>query len=155
MGSECAEQAEDTIWDGGGVSHISVVAAIRVLDRFGDVFGLREELDVKLELARLEKNTCTAEKHEDTVVSEVLMCKEEFLAMMGLCRKEQVDEIKNDINIRRERARTRTRLRSGTRRKQSPNVALVGGKRSKERSATRREDGVNKKGKGKGGTDQS
>jgi len=147
--SECPDLAEDTIWDGRGVSHISVVAAIRMLDRFGDVFGLREELDVKLELARLEKNTCMTEKQEDTVASEVWECKDEFLAMMGLCRKEQVEEIKNDINIRRERARTRTRLRSGTRRKQSPNVALVGGKRSKDRSATRRVEGVKKKGKGK------
>ena len=34
-------------------------------------------------------------------------------------------------------------------RKQSPAVSLVGGKRSKDRSSTRREVWVNKKGKGK------
>jgi len=147
--SECPDLAEDTIWDGRGVSHISVVAAIRVLDRYGDVFGLREELEVKQEIVRLEKNTGMTENQGNMVSPEKRESKEDFMAMLGLCRKEEVEELKNEINIRRERARTRTRLRSGTRRKQSPNVALVGGKRSKDRSAARRVEGVNKKGKGK------
>ena len=48
--------------------------------------------------------------------SEVMGRKEDFLAMMGLCRVEEVESRVAEIDHRREIARSTTRLRSGNRR---------------------------------------
>eukprot|EP00092_Neocalanus_flemingeri_P020560 GFUD01022274.1.p1 GENE.GFUD01022274.1~~GFUD01022274.1.p1 ORF type:complete len:479 (-),score=161.12 GFUD01022274.1:40-1476(-) len=130
--SMCLNMAEDTIWEGWGITHISLVAAIKVLGRYGDVFDLGEELAVKQQVAELDKMGHVMEKQKDTGGLNQGQCKEEFMAMMGLCRKDEMEKIKTDINTRRELARSNTRLRSGARRKQSP-AADVGRKRARGR----------------------
>ena len=103
------------------MSHISLVAVVRMLKKFGDVFGLKEEFAVKMELAELEKRMdLMVMRDTDQSVSKKfcseLEGKEKFLGGLGLCRTELVICIELEIKSRTEEARTTIRLRSGSRR---------------------------------------
>ena len=43
----CTDHKEDLVWDGWAVSHVSLATAVSVLDKYGDVFGMRKEFMVK------------------------------------------------------------------------------------------------------------
>ena len=115
--SVCPNLKEDTIWSGWEVSHISLAAALRVLDRYGDVYSLREELEIKQHL-EMDKETCMVEDQVtlDTTCSLLVDGKKEFMAMMGMCRVEDVETMQSDIKNRREIARRSRTTRSGIRR---------------------------------------
>ena len=108
--SVCTDLKEDLMWDGWTVSHVSLTAAIKVLDKYGDMFEVREDLIVKQQLAELEKKMVTRTASADE------RSKKDLLSVMGLCRVEEVDAILEETNHRREVARSSMRLRSGSRR---------------------------------------
>eukprot|EP00092_Neocalanus_flemingeri_P016481 GFUD01017834.1.p1 GENE.GFUD01017834.1~~GFUD01017834.1.p1 ORF type:complete len:748 (-),score=208.65 GFUD01017834.1:247-2490(-) len=127
---------EDTVWDGWSVSHISLGAVLKVLDKFGDSLGVREEIELKLR----ELNNINGQMvmKEDNPCLALCDCKEEeFLAIVGLCRKDKVQDIRNDLKIKKDLTRSKRSMRSGTRRKQTSGMDLVQTKRARESSAAR------------------
>jgi len=149
--SVCTNLREDLVWDGWAVSHVSLETAVRVLDKYGDVFGMRKELLVKQQVGEMRKEPHHMEEQTGlgATCSEVLDGKENFLSMFGLCRVEEVSSRVAEIDRVREVARSTTRLRSGNRRKQSPWEGMTEGKRP--RAVNVRNSGKKnvKKGKGK------
>eukprot|EP00092_Neocalanus_flemingeri_P084779 GFUD01106549.1.p1 GENE.GFUD01106549.1~~GFUD01106549.1.p1 ORF type:complete len:733 (-),score=206.09 GFUD01106549.1:247-2445(-) len=127
---------EDTVWGGWSLSHISLGAVLKVLDKFGDSLGVREEIELKLrELNKINEETVMK---EDNPCLALCDCKEEeFLAIVGLCRKDKVQDIRNDLKIKKDLARSKRSMRSGTRRKQTSGMDVVHSKRARESSAAR------------------
>ena len=91
------------------MSHVSVPAATRILDQYGDVFGKMDDLVLEQQLFELER-TAAVEKEVE------MMNKIEVFARVGLVRVEEYDALAADLIYRRETARRTTRLRSGSRR---------------------------------------
>merc|ERR1719318_1614418 len=152
--SVCTNLREDLAWDGWAVSHVSLAAAVRVLDRYGDVFGMRKELLVKQQVGELGDRSHHVEEQTGVgaTSSEELGSKENFLSMFGLCRVEEVSSRVAEIDRVREVARSTTRLRSGNRRKQSPRDGVVEGKKARGGRVVNVRDAAKKsekKGKGK------
>ena len=101
---------------------LSLMSAWQLLSgcwtEYGDVFEMRKEYMVKEQVGELGKKTHPMDDQTrlGATSSEVMGRKEDFLAMMGLCRVEEVESRVAEIDHRREIARSTTRLRSGYRR---------------------------------------
>merc|ERR1719318_2527940 len=120
--------SSDLVWDSWKVSHVSVKFVVKILEKYGDVFGQIDDLVIKQQLFNLEKVAIVEESSQDQIES-----KEEMLARVGLCRKEDLRRKTAEIERIREEARAATRLRSGVtkRRKQPPPADETASKKKK------------------------
>ena len=92
------------MWDGWEVSHVSVEAAVKMLDKYGEVFELKSGLIIKQQLAELEKKhpPRMEEKNVTSTSSENLRSKNHLLSVMGLFRVEEVDAMVAEANHKRD-----------------------------------------------------
>jgi len=116
--SMAPDLSTDLVWDAWKVSHVSVQLAVKILGKYGrDKFSVIDDLEIKQLLFDLEKDALVVELSQNQIET-----KEEVLARVGLCRKEELRRKTAEIDRGRETARAATRLRSGVskRRKQLP-----------------------------------